>query len=740
MKSAHLMEHLPLFLRVLRFGSASLTPVAKALLVLTLAIPILISGSVFAAEADEREFEQIVANRGQDLARTLQDKAKQILGREVLDGLFVVIVKAELNAEAIKSTANPSSGVNFQSLPRNLSANEVAKAYLNGMSIDRLRSLAKSIQVKITVDKSASQGQRNIVRSLIENGLSLSSERGEKLVIEDDELQSYSAKARQETADRAVTTLELEKNRLASESQDAKDNAKQIELKSKIEIDRLSSEKSASEISKKQEESKFLKVQSENEDLKKKLSTLEQELSVFQTPLGDTKKLVRGLEVPIVLVGVLLFFLIGISAVMFVYGRVHERKTNKGFESAQLISQALGKIGKNSSTSSNTANSAPLNSMQNTNPQMNMSAAVGRSAERSFLSVSDLESLRTQALGAFEELQTFPYLMASELREWLEEGPEGQLRLAGILVALGPQHVMPMLRDLPPSALKTLDLAQGLTDPASREKAYHSMVGLHFTVLSRAEQLPQSVVRLKFPALTSASDSLLIKAAKQLEREEQSALLSLLPPRRWKGMMEQILEGLDTEEQKQLLSLQIKADPFTKLNAMVSKVGQSLSATERSLEGQGIRLLLGKLESQGDALSASHRELLFDLLREHTPPSLEGVTFDQVLSLDKEILAEVLETLEIEEVASLILSLDDNLAEKVRAQFSGKVLTSLEQDIKRLTRTPTQAKKSKRLGVQVQAKVQQQVQTLVEEGIVSFSSRSNETKPELDPREVSKAS
>jgi flagellar motor switch protein FliG len=103
------------------------------------------------------------------------------------------------------------------------------------------------------------------------------------------------------------------------------------------------------------------------------------------------------------------------------------------------------------------------------------------------------------------------------------------------------------------------------------------------------------------------------------------------------------------------------------------------------------------------------------------------VTIEEVLKLDDETLSELLAELEPADVATLLVSLPEELNERINQFFtSAKIQAAIRQEVDKFNRSRTARKRAEFEGQKIQATLIRQVKDMREQGLIDMAGESED--------------
>lgn len=213
-----------------------------------------------------------------------EERAKRVLGQQLSEGRFILYIRASISQRKISALLNSKSqDTKLTSLPMSMSAKERLKLMAEKLTVEQVPLFIGPLTVSLTFGNDVSDAQINSLKEATANGLGLNSKRGDSVQVKKAELIPQSAikdvdKLRHETviAQQKITQSESENFKLLSSFQQLKNELAAAQDKVADAQEKMLSV-----------QEKAAKVEKEKSDLEAKIRSLEEDLSVYKTPMGE---------------------------------------------------------------------------------------------------------------------------------------------------------------------------------------------------------------------------------------------------------------------------------------------------------------------------------------------------------------------------------------------------------------------------------------------------------------------
>lgn len=645
---------------------------------------LLLETRVWAATIDAAT-QTLINNKLHKFEDNLQEKAQRLLSRQLDDGVFIIEVKAELNDAAIQQAIGVDSKnkkIQMLTLPREILPEDRARLFAEQLTLEGMGTFVKNIRVNASFDTSIDQGQQKVFEGLLTNALNLNAKRGDKLTVTRTKL---SAKSSSQLSDLkgAFETARTESQRLQGEKQTL--TTEKVAMTQKID-----------------------QLQKEVESLKSTNKSLEEDLSIYKTPMGDIKKIIKGLELPITMIPIALVVMFFLFVIMNISMRAQNARARQMFEGVQVIGTALSKIGvRPGASGSGTVIDA---SSKATEALLARAAAPSASPE---MSSENFDQIRAEALELWKELMEQSYLTIAYLKDWLQN-PREAMKFASLTEAIGVSESVKLFSMIPKSELTEL---RKLRTNGSRGQGYNAIFELARMVQADATERPKWFFETTFDILNKLSDEELIRAIQNTSREGTAMALFVLTPTRVArviGYAPQLADALGS----------LKALTVADESQRTQYVTEVLERAQATLP-ENLGVVTDHLLSVVERGSPETRERILSMVAGDAQLSQligrNSVSIADVMRLDEEVLNEMIDGLEPPQIASLYISLPQNLGNRIVGLLPDKQRLSVQSEFERISRKPNLVRKAKVEGQQIQGALVAQAKQMAEQGLIELS-------------------
>jgi flagellar motor switch protein FliG len=336
----------------------------------------------------------------------------------------------------------------------------------------------------------------------------------------------------------------------------------------------------------------------------------------------------------------------------------------------------------------------------------------------------ELASAKQKALDAWADLKKYPYLTYAELREWLVGGGVQTQRFIALGNALGPVESMRLLQQFSPQDLAML--RGDTSENASELPGYAALLQLHRKVMAEVIRKPQSISTLNFPELVKASDTSLASALKETTDLGIALCINILPPSR----AQKIIEALPPEKKSACVDGIAKFDSLS--DAEITQELATLKNTLAPVLATGTNPRLNGAETLAQILSESSaktRASLQESLERHTELRVKitenMVTFDDVVGVEDETLSEMIDELEPEQIATLMVGIRREWQSRIVKILSRKVVISVQSEFQRLSARNATLRRAQTQSIEIQNYLVEKLKALVNEGVVEIRRKSS---------------
>jgi hypothetical protein len=666
------------------------------------------------------------------------------VGQQLADGRFLLVVNAQVSeARFLALQKKNAKSTAFTTLPIQLSSEELQVALAQEITAAEIPLVVGALKVLLTFDNDVPEEQVNAITDAVKRAVVLDPERGDTVEVKKAPLQSPSATKKKEVESLNTKVLEgskdVEKLRFdVSSAQQRTTETQQRVAEAMAKVTQVEAEKlklqtdlRAAEARAAAEKDKAAAAKTALDEETATRRRLEEDLSIYKTPMGDIKKIVKGLELPLTVLPVALLLFVFAAAAFFIYLRFQGAKTSKFMEAAEAMAQALVKAGRGPSggASQGMTLDAARNDLGRMLASQTEEASKASHVPQNMLG-EELASTRKEALEAWDALREYPYLTFAELREWLWSGGTPAGRLVSLLGALGPVESLRVLQSFAPEDLDRIRTER--QENASKLPGYAALLQLHRNVVAEAIQCPACIAKLDFPALVRSTDERLATALDSCSPASGALTLSLLPGQRKTTVFD--LLSKETLERCVDGFAMIQDLPSRELDSLLRKTIEELlpgleqAALPRIAVAQKVSELLSDTSVRARGLLqtslAKHGSLLATV-------NQKRVTFEDVLALEDETLAELLDEVDAEQIAALALGLAEPAQAKVARVLSRKVQMAVRAEMQRLQARQATLRRAQGQSLEIQAALVERVKGLVEEGVVDL--KRGPTSPSSGP-------
>ena len=636
-----------------------------------------------------------------------EERAKRVLGQQLAEGRFILYIKSSLSQTKITELLNSKSqDTKLTSLPMSMSAKERLKLMAERLTVDQVPLFIGPLTVSLTFGSDVSNAQINSLKDATANGLGLDLKAGDTVEVKKADLLPQSAtkdvdKLRHDTviAEQKITQSESENKQLKNELSAARD--------------------------------KIASGEREKTEFEAKIRTLEEDLSIYKTPMGDIKKIIKGLELPLTVLPIALVFFVFCSLLFFLYLRLQGTKTAKFLEAADLLAQGMiraGKGGANTSRVTDTPRSEIEKALQ-----ASENVGSGPGANGPLLLGEEIITLKKEALEAWQDLSQYPYLTTSELREWIVAGGTQTQKFVAVMGALGPVESVKLLQTFSPNDLTQLRKIENSQESSSKLPGYGAILQLHRLISTQILNRPEAMTRWDFPELVKASDETLANALVSVEPKSLALCFYILPESRRFKMMEAVSAKMQSDAVEGFAALD--GTTLDKIDLELSSLKTQLipSLSKRAVMKFAVADEITQLM---DEVSAKTRASLQEALSQHKKLddliNSRTVTMDDVLALDDETLSELLDEFSPEQTATLLTGLRQEGVRRIMGLLPRKMAVTVESELSRISSRQGTLKRAQNQSLEFQDLLRGRLKDLVDEGVVELNkgdvSQSNDTE------------
>ncbi|NBO38673.1 hypothetical protein EBU99_08830 [bacterium] len=660
---------------------------------------------------------------------------------------FLTTVKVDFPVGKLNSLRQSAGGSNLSKLSRGavskgVTGDDALISLLNALTPLEILSNAGKVIVIVTLDASYPKDSINDLNTSLVAYLRLNSKRGDKLTINQKDLTAGKSKSKVEKAEKEsvqyknqIENLQRELETIRRREQDAQRDVTEARRKEQDAQSQLRDAQKQTEDAKnkvrdeqdkaaKSEEGRR-KLSAEIDDLKKQIADLTQKNKDLtddsKSPVGKIRKLIAGLELPLTVIPAVLLALVGVLVIVLLQtSRVRSASSDMNATMLQ-VSTAVAKIGesivqaakvqgKQQGDAINVGGGAAAIAQQ----QQQLSSGGDSTSE-------EILALEKEAQGLITEMNGSRYPMLSVLKDWLADKRE-RSKFAGFSEALGPNAAREIWKSFPKEELEVLGNA--LYEPMAKAQAYKVVLQLYRLVGREISRKPSYFTNLDMVFLVQASDMELSNALSESGTTEAARLMVLLTPER----CARVIPGLRNHDSVELLEAMREATNMTEDDAKAALA--DVRGRIKSDRDDSRFDVTGHLMLMLDAPNAEFRTAVTRVLRADKQLSAQVgsrvVTIEEVLKLDDETLSELLSELEPADVATLLVSLPEELNERINQFFtSAKIQAAIRQELDKFNRSRTARKRAEFEGQKIQATLIRQVKDMREQGLIEMAGGSD---------------
>jgi flagellar motor switch protein FliG len=649
------------------------------------------------AQAISPEAQTLLQPKVRSWLEILEDRSRRVMGQQLADGRFLLFIKATISPKKFAQYVDAKNqNTQLTSLPMTLSNEEKEKIVAENITVEQIALVLGPITVDLTFDKDVPDEQAKTLKEAITSAIGLNTNNGDRVLIK-----------------KAPLLASTTSNKLENLSTKLAEGSKDVE---KLRYEITTAQQKISQL---QEQ-----LQSRDDQLKsaqEKNKNLEDDLSIYKTPLGEVKKIVKGLELPLTILPIALLMFVFVAAGFFLYLRFQGTKTNKLVQAADVMAQAIAKAnrGANSSGGGITLDAARAEFAKLTASQNEEAARTNSGQAPQALLGEELASARQEALDAWTDLKKYPYLTFAELREWLVGGGGQTQRFIAIVNALGPVESMRLLQQFSHDDLAMLRADS--YENASKLPGYAALLQLHRNVTAEVIRRPQCIATLDFPEIIRASDEALAKALSKATPVGIALCINILPDAR----LNKILEALPPERQGECvdgiaqLDKLVEADLIVELGTLKNSITPLLASVSTPRLGAAEKMgILLKGSTQKTRATLQEHLNRHDELREKITQNM--ITFADVLAIENETLAELLDEFETEQIATLVCGIPEDAQQRIAKVLPRKSVTLVQVELQRLNSRQSLLRRAQAQSLEFQSLLAERLKALVDDGIIEL--------------------
>lgn len=705
---------------------------------------LLVSFSSFAQTSGRANLNQTldakVAQAEAFLEERLNKRLEAVAEPPFLTTVNVNFPVAKLNALR-QSAGGNLSRLSRGAVSKGITGDDALISLLNALTPLEILSNAAKVSVQVTLDLSYPKDSLNELKTSLSSYLRLNTKRGDSLNVNQKDLTAGKSKTKVERAEKEslqfksqIEGLQRELEVIRRRDSDAQREVSEAKRKEQDALTQLREAQRLTDESKnkvrdeqdktnKAEEGRR-KLSAELDDFKKQIVELNQKNKDLtedtKSPIGKFRKLIAGFELPLTVIPAVLLALVGVLVIVLLQTSRVKSSSNEMNANMLQVSAAVAKIGES------IVQAAKVQGKQQ-GDAINVGGAGAMQQQQQQLSSGDSTSEETLALekeaqGLLAEMNQSRYPMLSILKDWLADKRE-RTRFAGFSEAMGPNAAREIWKSFPKEELEALGNA--LYEPLAKAQAYKVVLQLYRFAGREISRKPGYFSNLEMTFLILATDIELSNALSDSGTIEAARLMVLLTPER----CARVIPGLRNHESVELLEAMREATKMSEEDAKAALLDvksriKSDRADSRFDVTNHLMLML-------DAPNAEFRTAVTKVLRADKSLSASVgsrvVTIEEVLKLDDETLSELLAELEPADVATLLVSLPEELNERINQFFtSAKIQAAIRQEVEKFNRSRTAKKRAEFEGQKIQATLIRQVKDMREQGLIDMASESED--------------
>lgn len=659
---------------------------------------------------------------------------------------YLTIVQVDFPVSKLNSLRK-SAGGNVSRLSRGaiskgVSGDDALISLLNAFTPLEILANASKVNITVTLDLSFPKESIADLRNSLETYLRLNKKRGDKMNINQKDLTAGRAKSKVERAEKEseqyksqIENLQRELEAIRRREVDAQREVSEAKRKEQDALTQLREAQRATEDAKdkvRDEQNKTNKAEEERrklsaeiDNLKKEIVELEQKnkdlASDSNSPAGKFRKLIAGFELPLTIIPSVLLALIGVLVIVLMQTSRVKSSSNEINATMMQVSSAVAKIGesivqaakvqgKQQGEAINMVGAGPNGMQPNQLPSGNDSTS------------EELLALEKEAQGLLEDMKETRYVMLSVLKDWVADKRE-RAKFAGFSEAIGPNAAREIWKSFPKEEIE--QLGNALYEPMAKAQAYKVVLQLYRITGREISRKPAYFSSLDMVYLIAATDVELGNALSEAETAEAARLLVLLTPER----CARVIPSVRNHDSEELLDAMREATNMSEEEARAALA--DVQGRIKSDRGESRFDVSNHLMLMLDASNPEVRTAVSRVLRTDKQLSASVgarvVTIEEVMRLDDETLAELLTELEPADVAVLLVSLPEELNERINQFFtSAKIQAAIRQELEKFNRSRTARKRAEFEGQKIQAALIRQVKDMREQGLIEMADGEND--------------
>ncbi len=613
-----------------------------------------------------------------DYQDRLEQRVRFVLAKHLEEGRFILYIKAQLDEAKLKNQI--SKKIPLLTLPKNVLEEDQKRLFFESLNKDTLQPYIKSILVQVTVDNSVNDTQSKLFQKIIYDVLDLNAKRGDKIQMSKAEFQKNPL----ETEMAQIKTSLQEANKA---KQDYEDKIKKLESDSQNKLRELERSIQDKETELQKTQAKADKTQDNIAKLEKQVSENKEELSFYQPPLGEIKKMIKGLEIPLTFIPITFLLFLAAIILGLISQWNSQRRLQSFLQGIQNVAASFQKKYAPTTVDKETSASSSIGGVE---------------------SSLNEEDFKEEATAAWVTLKGSLYFMASCLKDWLIN-EEGKMRFVQFSLGLDAEFLETLWRLYPTQDIQ--DLKDKLNNNFSKSQCYLSILQLQRLILQEKLQKPTFVENISPLYLIKMTDAQLTNIMDRASLEASATCLLFLTSSR----SLRIIEGLTTYEPTTLILKMREV-----INLAEDRLRDLMLEIQNMAEEEKNESILSLLQGGSPKLQGSLPFLLQadpDLARQ---VQARMVTFADVLQLDKTLLQELLDPLSPENIAILLTGLPPESLNRVTACVSQGVRQDAELEFRRLKSRGTLWKRAQKESLNWQQKLSLTLKQWIQDGIIDI--------------------
>jgi flagellar motor switch protein FliG len=271
-------------------------------------------------------------------------------------------------------------------------------------------------------------------------------------------------------------------------------------------------------------------------------------------------------------------------------------------------------------------------------------------------------------------------------------------------------------------------------DSNSKMQGFAAVLQLHRSVTAEVLRRPVVFAQLDFPELIAAGDDLLIKGLTACSPASLALCINLLPGSR----KSKVLEELSAELQSRLIDGVALLDAMDlpklegQLELLRKEVGSKLD--NRSQQSLGAAEdIAGLLRDTSPKTQAALNQALGRHTKLRDKITEKMITIEDVLAVENDTLAELIDELEPEQIAILMSGLVPAAQQRVGSVLPPKIVITVQSEMQRLGSRQSSMRRAQAQSTGLQAALIDKLKTLVDEGVVDLRRRRTESSGQAAP-------